>query len=107
MNAAFPLTLILAMVPAALLLVMAARPWVRALLSGVPVSLVQIFGMRLRGVPPMLVVDALATLVHRGHAYDPSTFYLTESIYLTRRDEIRSPGDLADLVENEIPKASL
>jgi uncharacterized protein YqfA (UPF0365 family) len=112
MNAAPPTILIIAMaVPALVLLfaagtmVMAARPWIRALLSGVLISLVQIFGMRLRGVPPILVVDALAALVHRGHLYDANTFYLTQSTYLARREKIHSPSDLADLVEKEIPKA--
>ena len=76
--------------------------WLRAFLSGVPVSVVQILGMRLRGVPPRLIVDSLITLVHRGHPYDRMLGYQAESLYLAQRGLIRSPEHLADLVEKSL-----
>ena len=35
-----------------------ARIWIRALMSGVPISILDIIGMKLRKVPPLLIVDA-------------------------------------------------
>jgi uncharacterized protein YqfA (UPF0365 family) len=35
-----------------------AIPWLRAFLHGKPVSLIQVVGMRLRGTPPSIVIDA-------------------------------------------------
>jgi uncharacterized protein YqfA (UPF0365 family) len=77
-------------------------PWMRGFLSGAPVSLIQILGMRLRGVPPRLIVDALVTLVHRGHPYDGMLCARAESLFLAQRGLIRSPEHLADLVEKQL-----
>lgn len=80
------------------------RPWLRAFLSGASISVVQLLGMRLRGVPPGLVVDALVTLVHRGHGHDPRRSAVAESIYLSQRGLIHSSQQLADLVEKRLAK---
>ena len=40
--------------------------WVRALAAGAPVSFISLIAMRLRGVPPALVVDARITSVKAG-----------------------------------------
>jgi len=77
-------------------------PWMRGFFSGVPVSIIQILGMRLRGVPPRLIVDALVTLVHRGHPYDRTLSRHAESLYLAQRGLIQSPEHLADLVEKRL-----
>jgi uncharacterized protein YqfA (UPF0365 family) len=81
------------------------RPWMRGFVSGAPVSLVQILGMRLRGVPPLLIVDALATLVHRGHPFNSRLSAQAESLFLAQRGLIRSPEHLADLVEKQLKAA--
>ena len=80
-------------------------PWMRAFASGAPVMAIQLLGMRLRGVPPRLIVDALVMLVHRGYAHEPARCYLAESIYLAQRVRIQSPDQLADMVEERL-KAS-
>jgi uncharacterized protein YqfA (UPF0365 family) len=74
---------------------MLARSWFRAFLSGVPVRLTQIIGMRLRGSPSALLIDALIMLRHRGHDV---TIHEVETSYLAYRERVHSPGDLADLV---------
>jgi uncharacterized protein YqfA (UPF0365 family) len=79
-----------------------AAPWMRAFISGVPVSIVQLLGMRLRGVPPNLIVDSLVTLVHRGHPFDRSLCAQAESLYLAQRSLIQSPEHLADMVEKRL-----
>ena len=42
-------------------------PWMRAFMSGGRMD-IQLLGMRLRGTPPALIVDALVMLVHRGYS---------------------------------------
>ena len=79
-----------------------AAPWMRAFLSGAPFSLVQILAMRLRGVPPNLIVDSVVTLVHRGHPFDRRLCAEAESLYLAQRGMIQSPEQLADLVEKRL-----
>lgn len=78
-----------------------AAPWMRAFMSGAPVSMVQLIGMRLRGVPPNLIVDSVVTLIHRGQPFSRKLCYEAESLYLTQRGAIRSPEQLADLVEKQ------
>jgi uncharacterized protein YqfA (UPF0365 family) len=41
-------------------------PWIAASATGAPVSLVQVFGMRMRGSDPGLIVVALNTLAKLG-----------------------------------------
>jgi uncharacterized protein YqfA (UPF0365 family) len=98
----FTLTILLLMLAMALVFALLARPWLRAFLSGAPISVFQLLGMRLRGVPPGLIVDALVTLVHRGHGHDPRRCGIAESIYLAQRGLIQSPEQLADLVEKQL-----
>jgi uncharacterized protein YqfA (UPF0365 family) len=87
------------------MLVFLAPPWMRAFMSGAPVTLLQIIGMRLRGVPPYLIVDSVVTLVHRGHPFDRRLCYEAESLYLAQRGMIQSPEQLADLVEKRLKAA--
>jgi|SRR6478752_805563 len=77
-------------------------PWMRGCLSGAPVSVSQLIGMRLRGSPPRLIVDALVTLVHRGFPYDRAMSYSVESTYLAQRGMLQSSEQLADLVEKSL-----
>jgi uncharacterized protein YqfA (UPF0365 family) len=80
-------------------------PWIRAFMSGTPVSVFQVLGMRLRGVPARLVIDALVTLVHRGHPHTPSLARQVESTYLAQRGLIQSSTHLADIVEKQMAVA--
>jgi len=79
-----------------------AMTWLRAYLFGIPVSVVQILAMRLRGVPPGLVVDSVMALVQRGYRYDPLMYVHAESLYLARRGEIESSSQLADLTAKHL-----
>ena len=74
-------------------------PWVRAYLCGSPVSLINVFGMRLRGTPPALIVDAHIALVQ-----DPlwSQYRIriqeVESAYLSHRHRIHTSDDLVQIL---------
>ncbi len=72
------------------------RPWLRAALSGAPVTLVNTLGMRLRGTPAALVVDAYVQLRARGVETSVAG---VERIYLAQRQRVREPLDLVELVE--------
>lgn len=86
-------------------MLMIFAPWMRGFLSGAPVSAIQLLGMRLRGVPARMIVDAVVTLVHRGHPFDGSVYRLAESTYLAQRGLIRDSTQLAEMVEKQMPAA--
>ncbi len=48
--------------------VLLVRKWLRAVLHGVPVSFIRIVAMRLRGNPPVLLIDAYIALKRAGIA---------------------------------------
>src|SRR4029078_11637344 len=96
------IVLLLALVLVAALFATLFGPWLRGLLSGVPVSMARLLGMRIRGVPPRLIVDAIVTLVHRGYPINRDLWYHTESLYLAQRGLIQSPEQLADLMERQL-----
>lgn len=75
--------------------------WLWGFLGGAPVMVLQLIAMRLRGVPPGLIVDALVTLAHRGHPHDHSRVRMAESLYLAQRGLIDSPAQLADQMEKQ------
>ena len=75
-----------------------ARPWLRAMMSGAPVSLISILGMRLRGTPPNLVIDAYIQLRMRGNETGLAD---VERQYIAQQQRVRSSGDLVDLVEQQ------
>src|SRR5262245_7627910 len=87
---------------ASTLFAMLFLPWMRAFLSGAPVMVIQLLGMRLRGVPPRLIVDALVMLVHRGYPHEPARSRLAESVYLAHRVRIQTPDQLANMVEERL-----
>lgn len=72
------------------------RPWVKATLAGAPVSIFHIIGMRLRGTPPGLIIDALVQLRMRG---TETTVREVETQYLAHQQRIRAAFDLVDAVE--------
>src|SRR5687768_12280529 len=78
--------------------VVALRPWLRAMMSGAPVSVIAILGMRLRSTPPNLVIDAYIQLRMRG---SETTLADVERTYIAQRQRVRSAGDLVDMVEQQ------
>lgn len=92
----------------ALLLVMGmflllSRHWFRAYLHGAPVMLTQILGMRLRGNPPALLVDAFIILCCAG---DKVTIGDVENTYVVNRARILGPDDLVEQVRNRQAEVS-
>jgi uncharacterized protein YqfA (UPF0365 family) len=82
----------------ALIAIVASRSWRRATFSGVPVPLLGIVGMRLRGTPPDIIVDAGVALAKRGA---PVSWDSIEAVFLARGTSRTSGSELAALVENE------
>ena len=75
------------------------RPWVRAFTSGAPVSFLSILGMRLRGNPPSLLIDAYGTLKRAGvHA----TISEVELTYMDNRTRVRTSPDLVSLIQMKV-----
>jgi uncharacterized protein YqfA (UPF0365 family) len=72
------------------------RPWMRATASGAPISLISVLGMRLRGSPPLLVVDAYVLLKRSG--VDVSIADV-EIAYIEYKTRVRSRDDLVELVK--------
>jgi hypothetical protein len=73
------------------------RPWLRGFLYGAPVPLIHILAMRLRGNPPMMLIDAYIALRRSGIE---TTIAEVENIYIDCRTRVRDAGDLADLVKS-------
>ena len=73
-------------------------PWGRAFMSGAPVGMFSIIGMRMRGCPPPFLVDAYCALVHSGHDV---TIQQVESCYISRKHEIseNNIGAFIDMVK--------
>ena len=76
-------------------------PWKKAFLSGARVSLVQIVGMRLRGNPVGLLVDAMIILVQRGHR--DLRMSKVEQVYLAEGSRAQDALTLANQVETQLP----
>ena len=75
---------------------MAFRPWLRALLYGTPVSVFQIMQMRLRGNPPMLLVQAYIKLRRAGM---PVTIRDVEAAYVDAKTRISTTEQLVELMK--------
>jgi uncharacterized protein YqfA (UPF0365 family) len=71
-------------------------PWMRAFMSGAPVTITSLLGMRLRGTPVKLVIDAYIQLRVRGKDVSLAD---VERQYIAEQHRVRSSGDLVDLVE--------
>lgn len=82
------------------------RPWLRARLGGgLDVRVPHIIGMRLRGNPPMLLVDAYLKLLHSGRR---TTIQMVESCYIANKGRVPDVDTLVMLVpkfEEEIRKS--
>jgi uncharacterized protein YqfA (UPF0365 family) len=79
------------------------RAWVRAIMNGFPVPLMSIITMRLRGVPPILLVDAYTALRRAGHE---TTVREVEETYLANRTRVRTSQDLIGLVKSKTASGS-
>jgi len=71
------------------------RPWLRMKLTGGRGSLLRILFMRLRGNPPMLIVDAYTALLHSG---EEVRLMEVESQYVANRAKILTASDLMEFV---------
>lgn len=80
-------------------LLLCIHPWLRAFTSGGRVSLSSILGMRLRGNPATLIIDAYVSLLHAGKTV---TLSQVESLYITERSYVRHSGDLVRLVKEQL-----
>jgi uncharacterized protein YqfA (UPF0365 family) len=68
------------------------RPWTKARLLGQPIGLLQVLGLRLRGMPAGLIVDAYLELVRQGV---PVTFLSVETTYMGNSNNHWTPSSLA------------
>lgn len=84
----------------ALLAFWVVSPWVRALLSGGAVPIFGVLGMRLRGSPVNLLIDAHLSLLHGGAKVGIAD---VESKYLAHRAQIVTSQDLVDLILADRP----
>lgn len=72
--------------------------WVRAQTSGVPIHMLRIIGMTLRGNPAQLLIDAHILLSKEGVG---SSLDETEYLYIRNRNRIRLPEELVRLVKDQ------
>lgn len=72
------------------------QPWLKATMSGGPVSVAQILGMRLRRSPVPLLLDEYLTCVHQQQDIGLAEI---ESIYIANRMDIYDQDDLHRHVE--------
>ena len=75
------------------------RPWLRMLTSGGRGSMLHILGMRLRGTPVDLVIDAYTSLIHRG---EKVSLRHVESVYNAQRANIMETRDLIDHLTEDL-----
>ena len=73
-----------------------ARPWVRAAFYGTPISMLSVIGMRMRGNPPTLLIDAYSAL---RRASINTSISDVESVYIDSRTRVKSATDLVALVK--------
>jgi uncharacterized protein YqfA (UPF0365 family) len=79
--------------------VLLGRHWIKAFMSGAPVSVFDLIGMTLRGHPRVLLVDAYIQLRHRG---SPATIADVELTYIDKRHRIHNSRDLVSFVEERL-----
>ena len=92
------LILTVALLLTSVIFILLFRPWLRAFMHGTPVALVQIVGMRLRGNPTRLLIDAYITLKRAGF---PITIAEVENAYIDYKSRIFGSDDLVELIEQD------
>jgi uncharacterized protein YqfA (UPF0365 family) len=78
-------------------MVFIGKPWLRAFLHGTPVSLIHLLGMRLRGNPSAILVDAYIKLNRAG---DEVTLVELERAYVESRSRIETCEELLEVFES-------
>lgn len=78
------------------------RAWRHANFAAVRVRWPMVLGMRLRGTPAVLVIDATVALAKRGKKVSPAT---VEAVYLTNRARVVDSADLVAAVEHDLALA--
>ncbi len=71
------------------------RPWLHALFSGAAIPLAIIIGMRLRGSPPKLLIDAYVAMIHAGEI---TSINDVESVYIANKTQAVDADSLVRLV---------
>ncbi len=84
-----------------MILLLIMRPWIKAVLTACPVGFINILGIRLRGNPINLLIDAYIILCKSGH---DTAMGVVECIYINNRLKIKTPEDLAELTVKHLPK---
>ncbi len=74
------------------------RPWLRALMSHASAPAMFLIGMRLRGNPVNLLVDAHIHLVKSGRSVP---LEVVEVVYITNKLTIKNHVELADLASGQ------
>lgn len=69
------------------------RSWRKATFSGIPISFADVLGMKLRGTPPGLIVDAAVAIGKRGRA---ASVRQVEAAYLAYGSPRMDGLDLAE-----------
>jgi uncharacterized protein YqfA (UPF0365 family) len=77
------------------------RSWRHATFAGAPLPWPAILGMRLRGTPPALIVDAYVALVKRGKSPD---WGIIEATYLAHPGRRLDVSALVSLIEQQSGK---
>jgi uncharacterized protein YqfA (UPF0365 family) len=77
------------------------RYWIRAVMSGAPVSMLSILAMRLRGNPPSLLIDAYSRLRRDGVN---ATIADVEIAYMDSKTRVHSGRDLVAFVQDKIAR---
>ena len=73
-------------------------PWVVATTNGAKVGFLHLLGMRLRGTPASLIIEAYVVDQKRDREYSLEEI---EGAYLGFRDEIQNAGDLLAVLKRE------
>jgi uncharacterized protein YqfA (UPF0365 family) len=76
-----------------------AGPWIRAAASGAPISFLSLLGMRMRGNPQGLLVDAYIAL---RRARVNASIVDVEGTYMDHRTRVRTHDDLVELVKSTV-----
>lgn len=82
----------------------ASGSWRKAKFSGISIPLAGIVGMRLRGTPPDLIVDAAVAVEKRGFA---APWMQVEAVYLAQGNARMDSHELAALVEKALEPAAV
>lgn len=83
----------------AFVILVLVRPWIKGFMSGCPVSLFDLLGMRLRGNNPNLLIEAYVMLRMRNI---PVNIQDVEREYAANKHQINSSAELAKRIQNRV-----